>query len=115
MVVGGGRVLQPILYGVAVEEALGDPVLSGRLSYCTSRGGYAVHDVPLSEANRRSALEVLEIVDRAIETGFVVPAPAEGACKWCDFHTVCGPREEYRIAKKPQGRLGDLLELRRKP
>jgi CRISPR/Cas system-associated exonuclease Cas4 (RecB family) len=115
MVVGGGRVLQPILYGVAVEEALGDPVLSGRLSYCTSQGGYAVHDVPLSEANRRSALEVLEIVDRAIETGFVVPAPAEGACKWCDFHTVCGPREEYRIAKKPQGRLGDLLELRRKP
>ncbi|HSL24167.1 MAG TPA: PD-(D/E)XK nuclease family protein [Vicinamibacterales bacterium] len=114
-VVGGGRVLQPLLYGLAVELALGDPVLAGRLSYCTSAGDFSTHDVPLSEANRRSALEVLEIIDRAIETGFLVAAPGEGACNWCDFHVVCGPAEERRVAKKHPGRLADLIALREKP
>ena len=115
MVVGGGRILQPVLYGLAVEEALGDPVLSGRLSYCTSAGEFSTHDVPLSDVNRRSALEVLEIIDRAIETGFLVAAPAEGACRWCDFHAVCGPAEERRVGRKPAGRLADLLALRGMP
>jgi CRISPR/Cas system-associated exonuclease Cas4 (RecB family) len=115
MVVGGGRVLQPVLYAMALQEALREPVVSGRLSFCTSAGGYSVREVELSDATRRSALEVLEIVDRAIETGFLVAAPNEGACRWCDFHVVCGPWEEKRVARKPQGRLGDLLELRNKP
>jgi hypothetical protein len=115
MVVGGGRVLQPVLYAMALQESLGEPVLSGRLWFCTSLGGYDVREVPLSEANQRSAVEVLEIVDRAIETGFLVAAPAERACDWCDFHVVCGPWEERRAARKPQGRLGDLLALRSKP
>lgn len=115
MVVGGGRVLQPVLYGLAVEEAMGEPVLCGRLSYCTSAGEFSSHDVPLSEANRRSAVEVLEIIDRAIETGFLVAAPNERACEWCDFHVVCGPAEERRVGRKPPGRLADLAALRDKP
>lgn len=115
MVVGGGRVLQPVLYGMAVEEALGDPVLVGRLSYCTAAASYATHDVKLTETNRRLAIEVLEIIDRAIETGFLPAAPDEGTCKWCDFHTVCGPSEERRVTRKRPGRLGDLMELRNKP
>jgi CRISPR/Cas system-associated exonuclease Cas4 (RecB family) len=113
-VVRGGRVLQPILYGLAIEEALGDPVLCGRLSFCTSAGGYGEHAVALSETNRRSAIEVLEIIDRAIETGFLVAAPDERSCTWCDFHAVCGPHEVRRVARK-QGGLGDLIELRAKP
>jgi ATP-dependent helicase/nuclease subunit B len=115
LVVGGGRVLQPVLYGLVVEEALGDPVVAGRLSYCTTAGGFSTHDVPLDAANRRAAIEVLEIIDRAIETGFLVAAPAERACDWCDFHAICGPNERQRIARKPAPRLGDLTALREMP
>ena len=37
--VDGGRVLQPILYGMALEAVTGEHVEEGRLSYCTSVGG----------------------------------------------------------------------------
>ena len=41
--VDGGRVLQPILYGMALEAATGEPVEEGRLSYCTTVGNFSVH------------------------------------------------------------------------
>jgi CRISPR/Cas system-associated exonuclease Cas4 (RecB family) len=115
MVVGGGRVLQPVLYGLAVEAALGGRVVAGRLSYCTAAGGFTTHDVELTPDHRHEAIEVLEIIDRAIETGFLPAAPAERACAWCDFHAVCGPWEEKRTAIKQSVRLGDLKVLREKP
>jgi len=59
---------------------------------------------------------VLEIIDRAIETGFLAPAPGERACTWCDFRPVCGPNAERRISRyKSQEPLADLLALRKKP
>jgi len=114
-VIGGGGVLQPVLYGLAIEQILSKPVVSGRLSYCTAAGGFNELEIPLNEANRRSGLEALEIVDRAIELGFLPPAPASRACIWCDFRTVCGPDEEKHVARKPADLLGDLTALRGKP
>lgn len=114
-VVGGGATLQPVLYSLAVQEALGAPVAAGRLSYCTAAGGFTEHSIPINEANRRAALEALEIVDRAIELGFLPAAPNKGACAWCDFRVVCGPHEELRVANKPLDKLGDLMALREKP
>ena len=55
--------------------------------------------MPLSDANRRAGLEALEIIDRAIELGFLPPAPAERACTWCDFRPVCGPDEPVHRAR----------------
>ena len=92
-VVGGGAILQPVLYSLAVERALGVTVESGRLFYCTSAGGFVDHEIPLTAANRRSGLEALEIVDRAVELGFLPAAPSQRACAWCDFRPVCGPDE----------------------
>ena len=43
--VDGGRVLQPILYGMALEAATGESVEEGRLSYCTSAGNFSVHPI----------------------------------------------------------------------
>src|SRR5262249_16625558 len=37
---GGGKALQPMLYGLAAEKLLGSPVESGRLFFSTQRGGY---------------------------------------------------------------------------
>jgi ATP-dependent helicase/DNAse subunit B len=114
-VIGGGAILQPVLYGLAIEQGLSATIASGRLFYCTSAGGFAEHEIPLNEQNRRSGLEALEIVDRAIELGFLPAAPADRACTWCDFLPVCGPDEPRRVRHKSPDKLGDLDALREKP
>jgi hypothetical protein len=112
LIVGGGAVLQPVLYGMAIEQALGQPVTEGRLFYATTAGGFAEHRIALNDYARRQGLQVLEIIDRAIEQGFLPAAPQKDACRWCDFRPVCGPREEERVARKAADRLADLEALR---
>jgi len=114
-VIGGGALLQPVLYSLAIENVLGTPVQSGRLFYCTSAGGFVDHEIPINEANRRIGIEALEIIDRAIELGFLPAAPQDHACAWCDFRSVCGPDEPRRVRNKPSDKLGDLAALREKP
>jgi hypothetical protein len=112
LIVGGGGVLQPVLYSVAIAQGLKQAVDSGRLYYCTTAGGFTERDIPIDEYARRQGLHVLEIVDRAVEQGFLPAAPKEGACTWCDFRAVCGPREEERTRGKARDRLADLEALR---
>jgi CRISPR/Cas system-associated exonuclease Cas4 (RecB family) len=114
-VIGGGGTLQPVIYGLAIEKILERPVKEGRLFYATTAGGFAEHPVPLSDANRRAGLEALEIIDRAIELGFLPAAPAERACAWCDFRSICGPDEPRHVARKAADPLGDLTALRGMP
>jgi len=101
---------------MALEAATGRPVVEGRLYYATTDGGYRDVQIPLTPPARRIGLEVLEIIDRAVETGFLAPVPREKACAWCDFRPVCGPSAQSRIGRyKSPEPLADLLELRRKP
>ena len=115
MVVGHGEVLQPVLYGLAVERVLGRPVAESRLFYSTLSGGYGVRSVSLDDTARRHGAEVLSIVDRAVEDGVILPAPRRGACSWCDYRVVCGPWEETRARRKDDTKLVDLQALRRLP
>ncbi|MGE5246596.1 MAG: PD-(D/E)XK nuclease family protein [Betaproteobacteria bacterium] len=112
LVIGGGSVLQPVLYSAVVEQALERRVLSGRLFFCTTVGGFTVHPIDINDYTRGQGLEALAIIDRAVEHGTLPAAPAKDACRWCDFRAVCGPREEERIARKPDGLLQDLEALR---
>ena len=113
--IGGGAQLQPIIYSLAVEQATGCTVESGRFSYCTTPGGFTDHAVPINERTRRMGIEVLEIIDRAVELGMLPPAPAERACAMCDFLTVCGPDRERAARKKASQPIADLVELRERP
>ncbi len=113
VIIGGGRVLQPVLYALAAERLLGEPVESGRLYYCSSRGGYEERVVSLDDAARAAAREFAATVTGAIADGFLPAAPAEGGCRWCDYRMVCGPYEEMRVAQKPPARLAALERLRR--
>ena len=115
IVVRGGEVLQPVLYALAVEQALGRPVEESRLFFCTVGGNFSTRTVRHGEDERRRGIEVLEIIDRAIEAGSLLPAPREGACDWCDFQSVCGPSEEVRSGRKDPRPLADLHALRRMP
>ena len=115
LVIAGGETLQPVLYSAAIEEVTGKPVAETRLFFCTSAGGYKVRPVPLLPQSRRSGIEALEIIDRAIELGFLAAAPNERACGWCDYRPVCGPHEELRIKRKSGDPLQDLIALRSRP
>ncbi len=115
VVVDGGAVLQPVLYGLAIEAALGRIVYQGRLFYCTSAGSFHAHEIPLNDRTRSAGLEVLEVIDRAIETGFLAAAPTEEACGRCDFRSVCGPDVFDRVRRKPQDKLADLVGIRSRP
>jgi len=112
VIIGGGAVLQPVLYAMTIEAALDQPVYCGRLFYCTSTGSFHSHEIPLNEHTREAGLEVLQVVDRAIERGFLAPAPTEDACGRCDFRPVCGPGVLRRVLRKPQDALADLHALR---
>jgi ATP-dependent helicase/nuclease subunit B len=115
LIIQGGKVLQPVLYGMAVETALGRRVVEGRLWFCTRAGGFAEVPIPLNDHARRAGLEALTIVDRAIELGFLPRAPEEHACRWCDFRPVCGPGVAERVRRKDKAKLADLEALRREP
>ena len=71
----------------------------GRLYYATTAGGYRDVRIPLTPQARRLGVEVLEIIDRAIETGFLAPAPdGEGV------HLVrlpAGVRADRRASHQP--------------
>jgi ATP-dependent helicase/nuclease subunit B len=112
LVVGRGETLQPVLYGLAIEQVLGAPAVEGRLFFCTRAGEFAERIVPLAAPARARGVEVLAVIDRSVAAGFLPPAPRKDACTFCDFREVCGPHEEARLGRKDPGRLAELATLR---
>jgi CRISPR/Cas system-associated exonuclease Cas4 (RecB family) len=115
LVVDGGQILQPVLYGLSVEQLFGARVVESRLFYCTRTGGFSERPVPMSEEVRDRGPEVLGVIDRAIAAGFLPAAPRPRACRFCDFKDVCGPDEETRIKRKDGARIEELRTLREWP
>ena len=114
--VGRGTLLQPLLYALAAEKLFDEQVEAGRLYYCTQRGGYAEHELPLSLTAREQMRKALASIDQAIAGGFLPAAPQQDTCERCDYRPVCGPYEEQRARNKQQDpRLEGLVELRRTP
>jgi hypothetical protein len=112
-IVQGGRVLQPVIYAMALEALWpNEQVYSGRLFFCTSAGQFDTHEIPLLGDARRFGVEALEIIDRSIEHGLLAASPDRGVCTFCDFQDVCGRDEEKRIRRKDSSRFADLQALR---
>jgi RecB family exonuclease len=113
-VIDGGKTLQPVFYALTAEKLFPElEVASGRLYYCTAKGGYETREVELNAEARGSAEVVARIVGRALEEGRLPALPESGACDWCDYLPVCGPDEERRTKKKPEER--PLVQLRGLP
>jgi CRISPR/Cas system-associated exonuclease Cas4 (RecB family) len=113
--VGGGAILQPLLYALAAEQLLGRPVESGSLFFCTQRGDFSTVSIPLDTPSRQRMARVLETIDNSVETGFLPAAPQTGACAICDYRPVCGPYEEQRSKRKQPDRLEPLITIRNLP
>ncbi len=111
-VIGGGKTLQPVLYALAAQRVLGEPIYAGRLYYCTATGGYEERVVEINDEARRSAREFVSIIKQSLEEGFLPAAPDDRECEWCDYKRVCGPYEERRSRIKPKARLKPLQRLR---
>jgi CRISPR/Cas system-associated exonuclease Cas4 (RecB family) len=113
LLIAGGRVLQPLLYALALEKLVPDmPVEVGRLYYATAAGGFETIEIPLDDEARAAAQEVAGTIGAAIDEGFFPAAPAPDACASCAYRAVCGPYEEIRIEKKSPERLARLAALR---
>lgn len=109
----GGEALQPVLYALALEQRFPEQTVdSGRLYYCTAAGGFEERVVPLDKEARDAARVVAAALDESLAKPFLPAAPAKGACNWCDYRVVCGPYEELRTSRKPQGELEALTRVR---
>jgi CRISPR/Cas system-associated exonuclease Cas4 (RecB family) len=113
-ILDGGKLLQPVFYALALEKLFpGRTVEGGRLYYCTTAGDFKPVPVLLDDEARAAADLVGKTIGGAIDQGFLPAAPADGACEYCDYRTVCGPYEEQRAKKKKTEPLKPLAELRR--
>jgi ATP-dependent helicase/nuclease subunit B len=113
--VGGGRLLQPLLYALAAAKLTGTNVESGRLFYATQQGAYQHALIQVNDKSRAFLTKLLANIDGAIAAGFLPPAPQKDACEWCDYRPVCGPSEERRAAQykeRHDERLDPLTEIR---
>ena len=109
--IGGGEVLQPALYAAAVEAVLGKAPTATRLEYATLRQNYKSVEVNIRQA-QKDASQVLQVIDSAIDTGFLPAAPREEACESCDYRPICGPYEEERVRRKPKEEMRPLQKIR---
>ena len=107
VIIGGGRRLQPVLYALAAEQLLGEPVEAGRLYYCTSRGGYEERVVPLDDAARAAARDFAATVAGALARR--LPAGRAGrrrAAAGATSGRCAGRTRRCASRKKPRGAPG---------
>jgi ATP-dependent helicase/nuclease subunit B len=117
LVIGGGKILQPLLYALAAEQILKKPIAAGRLYYCTAAGSYEERTVALDDSARAAIEEFARILGTALGQGFLPAAPGEHECDFCDYRRVCGPYEASRFQRKletsgAKARLAELERLR---
>lgn len=113
--VGGGQVLQPLLYATIAEALVDRPAAEGQLWFATARAGFAKRSVALTPYARRELDEVLAVIDQAVREGTLAAAPCEDACDFCDYRSVCGPYEVTRLRAKDPNAIAQLLALRERP
>ncbi len=116
-ILSGGRMLQPVLYALALEALFPEAkVRSGRLYFCTSTAGFTEHEVLLDDRARAAAKDLTRAIDGALARSFLPAAPLTDACQRCAYTSVCGPYEAERVARhKPLEALLPLHHVRGLP
>jgi len=102
-----------VLYALACEELLEEPVESGRLYYCTTAGGFEERIVPLDDSPRHRG-KVVDIISSGLKKAFFRPRQRKR------LRLVRLPRRMRavripRTSRKPGDRLFELKKLRELP
>ena len=97
------------------DESAAVVEVSARMCYMSfGRGRRDIADFVTNLLSSKDG-SVFEHVESSLVGGFLPAAPREGACRWCDYRSVCGPYEEIRVARKKAGALDKLENLRGRP
>lgn len=100
---GKGEALQPVLYALAVQNALQAQVRESRLDYMTTRGNFA--QIKLSDVQEASQLlwQALQRLSQEMRAGHLPAYPKPDGCRWCDYQAVCGPNAQQQARLNPSG------------
>ena len=101
----GGRMLQHALYGLAVAELLTRANLKGRVVgaeyyFSATKGRQHRQHIPSPKA--ADVAMVLSDLRNVIVSGLFVHAPADKACRFCDYQHACG-RAAHKMADAKNG------------
>ena len=115
VLIGGGAVLQPVLYSMAVETALDRVVHHGRLFYCTSTGSFSSHPILLDE--RIACCRPRGARGRRPRHRNRLPRRGAYGRGVRSLRLQAGVRSDVfrRVARKPPESLADLAALRSRP
>ena len=115
IITAGGKALQPLLYGLALEDLTGRPAAEGRLYYMTMRGGYEETVTHVGAGRARNAFRsLIGHLTRAVTEGCFPAAPNPelhySPCRSCDYLPICGPRPaSHRVLKDQNARVLDSV------
>ncbi len=105
-----GEALQPILYALAVQNALGGPVQESRLDFMTLRGNFSRSSLSDIGEARDLLYEALEGLQKAMQLGHLPAHPKLDGCRYCDYQAVCGPQAAQRARSKGLGPVTAAVE-----
>jgi ATP-dependent helicase/nuclease subunit B len=101
---GGGRSLQLPLYMIAAAELLAIPTERGSAQYFYSsrRGGFrrARFDGAELGDDRDGVRGLLRKLVKGMRAGDFHPEPSDGACRYCDFDSVCDAARKATLERK---------------
>lgn len=97
---GKGEALQPVLYALAVQNALQARVRESRLDYMTARGNFAQVRLTAIEEASQLLWQALERLSQAMRAGHLPAFPKPDGCRWCDYQAVCGSQAQPRARLK---------------
>jgi ATP-dependent helicase/nuclease subunit B len=83
----GGRRLQHLLYGSAVEVLMGEPVAAAEYQYPTPRGSNEV--AVYTREGLAGGLGLVDLLLQGVAVGRFLPTEESGDCGWCDFGPIC--------------------------
>lgn len=95
----GGRRLQHLVYGGAVERILGEAVVAAEYQYPTPRGTNEVASYPRIRLDGGMGL-VDRLLD-AVAAGRFLPTEDPADCAWCDYASLCRVRRGNVVESPP--------------
>lgn len=95
-----GEALQPVLYALAVQHALGGQVRESRLDFMTLRGNFSRSSLSEIAEAQELLYQALEGLQRTMQAGHLPAHPKLEGCRYCDYQSVCGPQAAQRARAK---------------